>query len=57
MKSLTKNWKTTLAAAFGAASTIVPVILPQYAPITAKLFEVAVILGLVAAKDGDKTGV
>lgn len=56
MKNLLKNWKTTLAAAIGASSAIVPVILPQYAPITAKLFEIAVILGLVAAKDGDKTG-
>jgi len=56
MKNLLKNWKTTLAAILGAGSAIVPVILPQYAPITAKVFEIAVVLGLVAAKDGDKTG-
>ena len=51
-----KNWKTTLAGIFGFASVVVPVVLPQYAPIAHQVTALAVSLGLIVAKDGDKTG-
>jgi hypothetical protein len=57
MKNLFKNWKTTLAGIVTSASVIVPVIAPQYAPIAKQIFGLTVALGLIAAKDGDKTGV
>lgn len=57
MKNLLKNWKTTLAGIVTSASVIVPVIAPQYAPIAKQVFGLAIALGLIAAKDGDKTGV
>lgn len=57
MKNLLKNWKTTLAGIVTSASVIVPVIAPQYAPIAKQVFGLAIALGLIAAKDGDNTGV
>jgi hypothetical protein len=57
MKNLFKNWKTTLAGIVTSASVIVPVLAPQYAPIAKQIFGLTVALGLIAAKDGDKTGV
>ena len=57
MKNLFKNWKTSLAGFLGIASVIVPVIAPQYATVAHQVTALAVSLGLIAAKDGDKTGV
>ena len=51
-----KNWKTSLAGFFGVASVVVPVVFPQYAPIANQVTALAVSLGLIAAKDGDKSG-
>jgi len=57
MKSIFKNWKTSLAGIITTAAVIVPTIAPQYAPIAKQVFGLAVALGLIAAKDGNKTGV
>lgn len=56
MKSLLKNWKTTVAGIISTGAVIVPAIAPQYAPIAKQIFGLAVALGFIAAKDGDKTG-
>jgi len=56
MKNFFKNWKTTLAGLFGVASVVVPVVAPQYATIAHQVTALAVSLGLIVAKDGDKTG-
>jgi hypothetical protein len=55
-KNIFKNWKTSLAGFFGIASVLVPVIAPEYATIAHQITALAVSLGLVVAKDGDKTG-
>jgi hypothetical protein len=57
MKNITKNWKTSLAGFFGIVSVIVPVAFPQYATLAHQVTAVAVSLGLIAAKDGDKVGI
>jgi hypothetical protein len=54
--TITKNWKTSLAGFFGVISVIVPVAFPQYATIAQQVTALAISLGLIAAKDGDKTG-
>jgi hypothetical protein len=56
-KNIFKNWKTSLAGFFGVASVVVPVMFPQYAPIAHQVTALAVSLGLIAAKDGDKSGI
>lgn len=56
MKNLTKNWKTSLAGFFGIISLVVPALFPQYADIAHSATALAISLGLIAAKDGDKTG-
>ena len=56
MKSIFKNWKTSLAGFLGLASVVVPVVAPQYTTISHQITALAVSLGLIAAKDGDKTG-
>lgn len=57
MKNIFKNWKTSLAGFLGLASVIVPVVAPQYTTIAHQITALAVSLGLIAAKDGNKTGV
>jgi hypothetical protein len=57
MKSIVKNWKTTLAGLFGIAGVVVPLVLPQYAGPLQQATALAVSLGLIVAKDGNKTGV
>ena len=56
MKNLFKNWKTTVAGIVTTGAVLVPTVAPQYAPIAKQIFGLAVALGLIAAKDGDKTG-
>jgi hypothetical protein len=56
MKSFFKNWKTTLAGIVTTGAVLVPAVAPQYAPIAKQVFGLAVALGLIAAKDGDKSG-
>lgn len=56
MKNFLKNWKTSLAGLFGIAAVIVPVMAPQHASTLNQVAALAVSLGLLAAKDGDKTG-
>jgi len=56
MKKLLKNWKTTLAGIITSSAVIVPAFAPPYAPIAKQVFGLAVAIGLIAAKDGDKTG-
>ena len=53
---LLKNWKTTLAGVISIAAIVTTTWLPQYADELAKLVGLLVSLGLIAAKDGDKTG-
>lgn len=57
MKSIFKNWKTSLAGLISAGAVIVPALAPQYAPIAKQILGLALSLGLIAAKDGNKTGV
>jgi hypothetical protein len=57
MKNLTKNWKTTIAAAFAIGSIVIATWLPEYRDELEKATAVLISLGLLAAKDGDKTGV
>lgn len=56
MKNLLKNWKTTIAGIVTTGAVLVPAVAPQYAPLSKQIFGLAVALGLIAAKDGDKTG-
>jgi len=56
MKNLTKNWKTTLAGVFGLAAVVIKTLAPEYAVILESATALAISLGLIAAKDGDKTG-
>ena len=57
MKNILKNWKTSLAGLFGLAAVIVPVMAPAHATTLQQAAALAVSLGLLAAKDGNKTGV
>lgn len=54
---LAKNWKTTLAGVFAIAGIVVSTWLPQYAPQLQQVSAVLAGMGLIAAKDGNKTGV
>ncbi len=45
-----------MAGFFGVASVVVPVVFPQYATVANQVTALAVSLGLIAAKDGDQTG-
>ena len=56
MKRAFKNWKTSLAGLFGLAGVIIPVIAPQHAVAVQQATALAVSLGLIVAKDADKTG-
>lgn len=57
MQNMLKNWKTTLAGLVAIAGVITATWLPEYADEVAKVTGVLVGLGLLAAKDGNKTGV
>lgn len=57
MQYLLKNWKTTLAGIVTIAGVITATWLPQYADELAKATGILAGLGLIAAKDGNKTGV
>lgn len=54
---LLKNWKTSLAGLVTIASIVAATWLPQYQDELANVIGVLVGLGLIAAKDGNKTGV
>lgn len=58
MKSLTINWKTTLAGAVALLIQLGPVLLPKYiTPTVANTITViATSLGLIVAKDKNVTG-
>jgi hypothetical protein len=56
MKNFFKNWKTSLAGLFGIAAVVIPAVAPQHASTLNQVAALAVSLGLLAAKDGDKTG-
>ena len=56
MKNFFKNWKTSLAGLFGIAAVVIPAVAPQHATTLQQVAALAVSLGLLAAKDGDKTG-
>lgn len=57
MKSyLLKNWKTSLVGIISIAAIIISTWLPQYADELARVVGTLVSLGLIAAKDADKTG-
>jgi hypothetical protein len=56
MKNLFKNWKTSLAGIFGLASAVLPLYAPQHAATLHQVGGLLISLGLLAAKDGDKTG-
>lgn len=57
MNNLLKNWKTSLAGIVAIAGVITSTWLPQYSDEVAKIVGILAGLGLLAAKDGNKTGV
>jgi len=56
MKNFFKNWKTSLAGLFGIAAVVIPAVAPEHSATLQQVAALAVSLGLLAAKDGDKTG-
>ena len=52
-----KNWKTSLVGVFAILAVITSTWLPQFRDELETVVGVLVGLGLLAAKDGDKTGV
>ena len=56
MNYILKNWKTTLAGIISIAGVITATWLPQYADEVAKVVGTLAGLGVIAAKDGNKTG-
>jgi len=54
---LLKNWKTSLVGVFAIAAIVTSTWLPQYKDELETVVGVLVGLGLLAAKDGNKTGV
>jgi hypothetical protein len=57
MNYMLKNWKTTLAGVLALAGVVTTYWLPQFANEVAHVTGVLIGLGLIAAKDGNKTGV
>jgi len=57
MKNVFKNWKTSLAGVVSTACVVLPIVAPQYAVVCNQVLGLAVSLGLISAKDGNKTGV
>lgn len=57
MNNMLKNWKTSLAGIVAIAGVITATWLPQYADEVTKAIGILTGLGLLAAKDGNKTGV
>jgi hypothetical protein len=56
-RSLLKNWKTSVIGIVAIASAIITTWLPEYADELNKAIGILTGLGLLAAKDGNKTGV
>jgi hypothetical protein len=56
MNYIVKNWKTTLAGLVTIAGVVTATWLPQYSDEVAKAVATLAGLGLIAAKDGNKTG-
>jgi hypothetical protein len=54
---LLKNWKTSLVGVFAIAAIVTSTWLPQYRDELEAVVGVLVGLGLLAAKDGNKTGI
>ena len=54
---LLKNWKTSLAGVFAIAAVVTATWLPQYKGELESVAGLLAGLGLLASKDGDKTGV
>lgn len=54
---LLKNWKTSLAGVFAIAAVVTATWLPQYKSELESVAALLAGLGLLASKDGDKTGV
>ena len=57
LRSLLKNWKTSVIGIVAVASAIISTWLPQYADELNKVIGILTGLGLLAAKDSNKTGV
>jgi len=57
LRSLLKNWKTSVVGIVAIASAIISTWLPQYADELNKVIGILTGLGLLAAKDANKTGV
>lgn len=57
MNYMIKNWKTTLIGVLSICTVVVNTWLPQYAPELHKITEMLLAMGLVATKDGDRTGI
>lgn len=54
---LLKNWKTSIAGIVAIAGIVTATWLPQYKDEVTNVVGFLVGIGLIAAKDGDKTGV
>lgn len=54
-KSFLKNWKTTLAGLIGIGAVVVPIVAPEHSATMAKIATAAAAVGLIAARDADKS--
>lgn len=57
MNYILKNWKTSLAGIVTIAGVITATWLPQYTDELSKAIGVLAGLGLIASKDGNKSGI
>lgn len=57
LETIIKNWKTTLIGLVAIAGVITQTWLPQYADELTKIVTILTGIGLIAAKDGNKTGI
>ena len=56
MNYIIKNWKTSLVGFVSICTVVVSTWLPQYSAELHKMTEMLIALGLLAAKDGNQTG-
>jgi hypothetical protein len=56
MNYMIKNWKTSLVGFVSICTVVVSTWLPQYSAELHKMTEMMIALGLLAAKDGNQTG-
>ena len=56
MNYILKNWKTSLVGLVASVTTVVETWLPEYRGLLMQATTILIGTGLIAAKDGNKTG-